>query len=63
MENKLILLISLIIFIAGVFGMLFCFPYLWSHNIKNSIAAGLPFLAGAVLTGAGLISLCILNKK
>ena len=48
---------------AGIFGMLFCFPYLWSSNIADLVGAGFPFVAGAILTIGGLINLSILSKK
>ncbi|MGD1845865.1 MAG: hypothetical protein ACFB10_10775 [Salibacteraceae bacterium] len=43
--------------LAGTFGMLFCFPFLWSSNLADLVGAGFPFLAGAVLFGAGVLSL------
>jgi hypothetical protein len=42
--------------VAGVFGMLFCLPFLFSHDIRDLIGAGFPFLGGAVLVAGGIIS-------
>lgn len=54
---------SFIIIAAGIFGMLFCFPFLWSSNIADLIGAGFPFIAGAILAIGGLINLSILSRK
>lgn len=48
---------------AGVFGMLFCFPFLWSSNIADLVGAGFPFVAGAILLVGGLLNLSILSNK
>jgi hypothetical protein len=48
---------------AGIFGMLFCFPFLWSSNIADLVGAGFPFVAGAILTIGGLINLSILSRR
>lgn len=55
--------IATLTMIAGAFGMLFCFPFLWSAKIEDLVGAGFPFLAGAVLFGTGLITIGIFNKK
>ena len=47
---------------AGIFGMLFCFPFLWSSNLADLVGAGFPFIAGAILTIGGLINLSILSR-
>ncbi|AFM04125.1 hypothetical protein Fleli_1719 [Bernardetia litoralis DSM 6794] len=39
---------SFVIIAAGVFGMLFCLPYLWSANIADLVGAGFPFVAGNI---------------
>jgi len=49
--------------VAGIFGMLFCFPFLWSSNIADLVGAGFPFVAGAILTIGGLVNLSILSKN
>jgi len=48
---------------AGIFGMLFCFPFLWSSNVADLVGAGFPFVAGAILTIGGLINLSILSRQ
>jgi len=54
---------SFITIAAGIVGMLFCFPFLWSSNIADLIGTGFPFIAGAILTIGGLINLSILSQK
>lgn len=49
--------------LAGGFGMLFSFQFLWSAKIEDLIGAGFPFIAGSVLFGSGLLALAILNKE
>lgn len=49
--------------ITGIFGMLFCLPFLWSSNIADLVGAGFPFVAGAILTIGGLLNLSILSKQ
>lgn len=46
--------------LAGVFGMLFSYPFLYSSNMADLVGAGLPFVGGAVLAAGGMISLAIL---
>jgi len=48
--------------LAGVFGMLFCFPFLWSAHLEDLVGAGFPFVGGAILFGTSLIALTIFNK-
>lgn len=48
---------------AGLFGMVFCFPFLWSALLEDLVGAGFPFVGGAVLFGSGLISLAMNNRK
>jgi hypothetical protein len=62
-NKKLINIASVIIGLAGIFGMLFCFPFLWSANMADLVGAGFPFVGGALLVGTSLISLSINNKK
>ncbi|WP_341902561.1 hypothetical protein [Fluviicola taffensis] len=47
---------------AGIFGMLFCLPFLFSSNIADLIGAGFPFVGGAVLTVGGLLTLSNISK-
>ena len=46
----------------GVFGMLFCLPFLFSSSMSDLVGAGFPFLGGAIIAGAGLISLSNLKS-
>lgn len=48
--------------IVGVFGMLFCLPFLFSSNIADLIGAGFPFIGGAILVVGGLIVLSNLSQ-
>ncbi len=48
--------------VAGVFGMIYCLPYLFSSNIADLIGAGFPFLAGAILAIGGLLTLSNLSR-
>ncbi|WP_157560225.1 hypothetical protein U8527_05535 [Kordia algicida OT-1] len=43
--------------IAGIFGMLFCLPFLFSPNMTDLVGAGFPFVGGAILTIGGLLAL------
>ena len=48
---------------AGIFGMLFCFPFLFSSNMADLVGAGFPFVGGAILASGGLIALSNLSRK
>lgn len=61
--KKIINALAILSMIAGAFGMIFCFVFLWSANAVDLIGAGFPFLAASVLFGTGLITLGISNKK
>ena len=43
--------------IAGLFGMLYCLPHLFSSNMADLVGAGFPFVGGAILVAGGLLSL------
>ena len=49
--------IALIAF--GAVGMLICFMFLWSSDLRDITGAGLGFVAGAAMLGAGNISLAL----
>ena len=49
--------------VLGTFGMLFCFPFLWSGRIEDLVGAGFPFVGAAVLFGSGLIALAMTVGK
>jgi len=44
---------------AGAFGMLFCFPFLWSGRMEDLVGAGFPFVGGAILFASGLVALAL----
>ncbi len=49
--------------VLGVFGMLFCLPFLFSSSITDLVGAGFPFLSGAIMASAGLVTLSVLASK
>lgn len=49
--------------LAGIFGMVFCLPFLFSSNLADLVGAGFPFVGGAVLTVGGLLVLSNLAKQ
>ena len=48
--------------LVGIFFMVYAGPYLWSASLVDLVGAGFPFLAGAILLGAGLIAFAIWNQ-
>lgn len=58
-HQKVSLIVSYVLMAAGIFGMLFCFPFLWSANMADLVGAGFPFVAGAILVVGGLLSLTL----
>ena len=48
---------------AGLFGMTYCSPYLFSPILEDLVGAGFPFVGGAILFASGLISLSIQSKQ
>lgn len=49
--------------LAGVFGMLFCLPFLFSAHLEDLVGAGFPFVGGAILVVGGLLTLSNLAKE
>ena len=49
--------------LAGIFGMLFCLPFLFSSNMVDLVGAGFPFVGGAILVVGGLFTLSNLTKE
>lgn len=47
---------------AGVSGMVFCLPYLFSSNLADLVGAGFPFVGGAILVFGGLFALSNLTR-
>lgn len=48
--------------ITGIFGMLFCLPFLFSSNLADLVGAGFPFVGGAILMVGGLLALSNLSR-
>lgn len=48
---------------AGISGMLFCLPFLFSSNMADLVGAGFPFVGGAILTVGGLFTLSNLIRQ
>ena len=55
--------LSLGFILIGLFGMLFCFPFLWSANMADLVGAGFPFVGGSILCAAGLIAFALNNRQ
>lgn len=53
---------SYLAILLGTFGMIFCLPFLFSSNMADLVGAGFPFVGGAIIASAGLISLSNLAK-
>lgn len=49
--------------ILGIFGMIFCLPFLFSSNMADLVGAGFPFVGGAIIASGGLITLSNLTKQ
>jgi hypothetical protein len=47
---------------AGIFGMIFCLPFLFSSNMADLVGAGFPFVGGAILAVGGLLALSNLSR-
>jgi hypothetical protein len=45
--------------LSGAVGMFICFVFLWSTNMRDIVAAGFGFVAGAILLGSGSITLAV----
>jgi len=61
--KKLGLITSCLSMVLGAFGMLYCLHFLFSPVLEDLVGAGFPFVGGAILFAAGLISFSINNKK
>lgn len=55
--------LAVVAILAGIFGMLFCFPFLWSAQMEDLVGSGFPFVAGSILFGSGLVALAIFNRQ
>ncbi len=49
--------------VAGIFGMLFCLPFLFSSNLADLVGAGFPFVGGAILAVGGLLALSNISRQ
>lgn len=47
---------------AGLFGMIFCLPFLFSSSLADLVGAGFPFVGGAILAAGGLLALSNLSR-
>ncbi|QTV05078.1 hypothetical protein [Faecalibacter bovis] len=54
---------SYLAIVLGTFGMIFCLPFLFSSNMADLVGAGFPFVGGAIIASAGLISLSNITKQ
>ena len=61
--QKISIYASLGVIAAGIFGMLVCFPFLYSSKIPNLLGAGLPFIAAAILIVGGLLNLSLISNN
>lgn len=48
--------------VAGILGMSFCLPFLFSSNLADLVGAGFPFIGGAILAVGGLLALSNLAR-
>jgi hypothetical protein len=48
---------------VGIFGMIFCLPFLFSSSLADLIGAGFPFVGGSILTVGGLLALSNLSRR
>lgn len=61
--KKMVVISSIVIMIAGIAGMFYCLPFLYSPQIEDLVGAGFPFFAGSILLVGGLIGIAIVSKK
>ncbi len=54
--------LSVVVVAVGGFGSLLCVPYALTSNLFVISAAGVYFVAGAIMIVGGLLSFSILNK-
>ena len=48
---------------AGILGMIFCLPFLFSSSLADLVGAGFPFVGGAILVVGGLLALSNLSRS
>lgn len=61
--NSLIKFGAFTAIVLGTFGMLYCLPFLFSSNMADLVGAGFPFIGGAIIASAGLITLSNLIRQ
>jgi len=61
--KKIISVLAIITLFAGLFGMFFTLPFLWSAHMEDLVGAGFPFVGGAILFASGLLTLGIMYRK
>ena len=54
------LVLGALLVLFGAVGMLICFLFLWSSDIRDITGAGLGFVAGSIMLGSGSIVLALL---
>ncbi|MEM8560564.1 MAG: hypothetical protein AAGG50_22290, partial [Bacteroidota bacterium] len=59
LQRRIVQSLAVVSLAAGAFGMMFCFPFLWSARMEDLVGAGFPFVGGAVLFGCGVIALAL----
>ncbi len=56
--------LSLVAIVCGAGGMFLCAPFMWSpYSLPITATASLPFIAGSILIGSGLVSFAMLVEK
>ena len=64
MNHKVLATLSLVLgallVLSGAVGMLICFMFLWSSDMRDITGAGLGFVAGSIMLGSGSIVLALL---
>jgi hypothetical protein len=63
LRKRFVSMVALTAIGAGLLGMLYCLPYLFSSVLEDLVGAGFPFVAGAILFASGLISLSIQSRS
>ena len=61
--RNLVLALATALVVFGSVGMLICFMFLWSNDLRDITGAGLGFAAGAVMMGSGCVSLAIMSRS
>ncbi len=54
-----VVILSIIVMLVGLIGMVLCSFFIWSSSQVEVIGAGLGFVTGAIMIGAGLITVAL----